>query len=183
MYNIEEVNLILAEICINISEKIVSSDELFLRYKTQMDLVEVQPEYSFVLPNKILTKMALMTKSLLNSNEQSVIEEYYEEVLSKINTLITPINVQFYKNYFIGRITIESGIRVKDKIIILEKCINNEPMNDVLYNCEFYSMLLNIYLTDIPDSMDKVKSSSTKLKSIIAIRNDMPINITDNFNL
>jgi hypothetical protein len=174
-----EISLIIADLLIEMANNRVPADELFIRYKNVVDNSNVGTDYIHFGSSKLIKHLKAVYRELKARYSQDQIMELYINVFSKVDTLIDHVNASFYPKYFIALDFLgNTQGNVSEKIQRLEDCLkDNDSIGNPVYEVEYYSILLSILLLEEPSQIDKIEAISTKLKSAIAEKNKLPIEL------
>jgi hypothetical protein len=179
MVNRELLNLVMADMVVGISQNIIPQDEIFIAYKELYETAGIPEGFEHMYPSYLIRTLMSITGKLYATHTDLEIEDLVGAVLSKINTLIRPINVSFCKGFILAKhSTKRQSLSIESKIEKLQNCIvNGVPVNEPILELEYYSMMLSVYLTNVTNYLSEIQITAAKVRELVLTKDQLPTEI------
>lgn len=175
--NRETYNLIVSEIMMELLNNRVPSDDLIIRYKSVFENDNVaNKELWYTNAISYISKTVTKLKSKYKTEE---VEYLINETLLKMNTLISPFNVKFFKSYLLRIKDVEDLQIVErtEKIKIINDLLALGPINNCIIEIYLLNKLLSFYLIDSEKYFDEIAELSDRIKLLTQERDSLPTEI------
>ena len=175
MLNNTQLNLVLADICVDILNNVVSSDESFTKYRDSFDIINLEIEFKHLIASRLIKQLKIIYPSALSKHGKDATVILYEHILNKINILITPININFFIKYTQIDTANVDLVSVQSKIDNLKDCLlGSEKIGNAIYEVEYYNIMLNLFLLNLPNNIDEIPMISSMLKDAMILKDSVP---------
>ena len=165
--------VLISDIYINMVENNDVPDSLLTNYKVLIDGRSDLSTSAKLRP--IFRALETVLTDKVDSTNEKDIFALLNLILTKINTLICPINIQLIAT--IIKFTLSSGKEFSIRIKLLEECracdLDHTDETSMYYRLLYQRFLLRCYLTTPGDYYDKIKEVSSELKQTIELEKTM----------
>ena len=172
-----EFNLLLAEIYVEIASGRVPTDEMLIAYKENFDTTLFTGEFESLMCSRLIKQLSNLYLDVKANYGEEGTTTLYTDILNKINLLVCPVNVRFFVNYIKASYYIKDfNVDLSSRLFMLDSClIVGEPIDNVLYEIEFYNYKLQLLLSNLPKNINQIQPTSTILKAAIVKRDATPL--------